>query len=162
VCDRRLGMDRPIARRDFLNGIAIAAGSAAALMAGASATGAAAPPVPYPARLTGLRGSHPGSFEVAHRLRDGDLALQTPETAETYDLVIVGAGISGLSAAWFYRERDPLARILIQSRRLRRPCDAQRVRTLRAHPSDERGYAGYRQSATLRTCCGRVAAQGRR
>ena len=67
----------------------------------------------YPPRLTGLRGSHPGSFEVAHKLRDGDLPLQAPGPAETYDLVIVGGGISGLSAAYFYRERKPSARILI-------------------------------------------------
>src|SRR5258708_15505598 len=67
----------------------------------------------YPPRLTGLRGSHPGSFELAHKLRDGDLPLQAPGPAETYDLVIVGGGISGLSAAYFDGERKPAARILI-------------------------------------------------
>jgi len=118
--DRRLGMDRPIARRDFLNGIAIAAGSiASATLPGvvteSLANEAAAPAQPnsYPPGLTGLRGSHPGSFEAAHKLRDGDLPLQAPGAAETYDLVIVGAGISGLAAAYFYRERKPSARILI-------------------------------------------------
>src|SRR5215468_9129519 len=118
--DRWLGMDRPIARRDFINGVAVAAGAAAAgILTGAGADGeanaatAAAPQSHYPPRLTGLRGSHPGSFEAAHSLRDGDLPVQTPAAAESYDLVIVGGGISGLAAAWFYRERKPAARILI-------------------------------------------------
>src|SRR5208283_3767159 len=35
------------------------------------------------------------------------------DTNEAYDLVVVGAGISGLSAAYFYRSRRKAARILI-------------------------------------------------
>src|SRR5262245_56435060 len=65
---RELGMDRAITRRDFLNGIAVAA------LVGTARRGEASP-LPadyYPPALTGLRGSHVGSFEVAHRLRDGD------------------------------------------------------------------------------------------
>jgi spermidine dehydrogenase len=118
--DRWLGMDRPIARRDFLNGVAVAAGAAAGAMlpgagreSDARAAAAAKPRGPYPPRLTGLRGSHPGSFEDAHRLRDGDLKVDAPEVSETYDLVIVGGGISGLAAAWFYHRRKPRARILV-------------------------------------------------
>jgi spermidine dehydrogenase len=118
--DRELGMDQPIARRDFLNGVAIAVGSiAGGVLPGVVAQGfadeaaAQARQSHYPPRLTGLRGSHPGSFESAHKLRDGDLPLQASGPAETYDLVIVGGGISGLSAAYFYRERKPSARILI-------------------------------------------------
>src|SRR5262249_56948005 len=67
----------------------------------------------YPPRLTGLRGSHPGSLELVHKLRGGNLRLPAPGPAETYDLVIVGGGISGLSAAYFYREQKPSARILV-------------------------------------------------
>ena len=71
----------------------------------------------YPPALTGLRGSHPGSFDAAHALRDGtfwDTAGKPVETGETYDLVVVGGGISGLSAAHFYRKiAGPGARILI-------------------------------------------------
>jgi spermidine dehydrogenase len=118
--DRRLGMDQPIARRDFLNGVAVAAGSiASAMLPGALVEGLAneaavsAQENSYPPRLTGLRGSHPGSFEAAHQLRDGGLRLEALGPAETYDLVIVGGGISGLAAACFYRERRPSARILI-------------------------------------------------
>ncbi len=69
-----------------------------------------------PPLLTGLRGSHAGSFETAHSLRDGDFwsgAGAPEETGEAYDLIVVGGGISGLSAAWFWRRERPEARILI-------------------------------------------------
>lgn len=47
-------------------------------------------------------------------LRDGGAIPEGEDTGETYDLVVVGGGISGLSAAYFYRQaagRD--ARILV-------------------------------------------------
>ena len=70
----------------------------------------------YPPALTGMRGSHPGSFEVAHSLiRPGaNFARPFRQTDDTYDLVVVGGGISGLSAAFFYRQRvGPDAKILV-------------------------------------------------
>ena len=73
----------------------------------------ATPPPSYPPRRDGLRGSHVGSFEAAHRLRDGTPFDLGAQVTEHYDLVVVGAGISGLSAAYFYRQRRPHARILI-------------------------------------------------
>jgi spermidine dehydrogenase len=100
-----------ISRRDFLNGMAltIAAGLTPAdqLLAQTAL---------YPPALKGMRGQHPGSFDVAHALaRNGqtfDIA-GTP-VSESYDLVVVGGGISGLAAAWFYRKAaGPDARILI-------------------------------------------------
>jgi spermidine dehydrogenase len=121
LTDRELGMDRNIPRRDFLQGALV--GAAAAMtgpwglaFAQDSGSGTAAQDRPgyYPPLLNGLRGSHPGSFEAAHALRDG--AVQEPgiDTGETYDLVVVGAGISGLAAAHFYRSRtNNSARILI-------------------------------------------------
>jgi spermidine dehydrogenase len=63
-----------------------------------------------------MRGSHPGSFEVAHRVRDGaqDAFGNVEDTGESYDLVVVGGGISGLAAAYFFRKQaGPKARILI-------------------------------------------------
>ena len=71
----------------------------------------------YPPGATGMRGSHHGSFEVAHALRDGarwdDLGPEA-ETGEAYDLVVVGGGLSGLAAAYFFRkEAGPEARILV-------------------------------------------------
>lgn len=119
--DRRLGMDRAITRRDFMNGAAMVIG--ASLLPGISAADSFNRQEPqnqsgyYPPTKTGLRGSHPGSFEVAHSLRDGTFwnnASEPVNTGEVYDLVIVGGGISGLSAAYFFRERaGKSARVLI-------------------------------------------------
>jgi spermidine dehydrogenase len=109
--DRELGLDRPISRRDFLNGVLIGTGALAA--PGASA--ATAPPSDYPPALGGLRGSHVGSFEVAHALgRDGAVfPANAPLEGEPFDLVVIGAGLSGLAAAYHYRARHPAARVLI-------------------------------------------------
>src|SRR4051794_10554165 len=101
--DDDLGMGRRISRRDFLNGVAIGAGGALAggvlpkaLLAAQAADQARQGAVYYPPTLTGMRGSHDGSWEVAHALRDGRFwnSAGTPEeTRETYDLVVVGGGI---------------------------------------------------------------------
>jgi spermidine dehydrogenase len=112
--DRQLGMGRPITRRDFLNGVAVGIGALAYtslpdLAHGAHAAFQAGTDSAkfYPPALTGMRGSAPGSYDVAHALRDGDFwetAGRPADTNETYDLVIVGGGISGLAAAYFYRK----------------------------------------------------------
>ena len=112
--DKRLGMNRSIDRRDFLNGVGIALGASllpAAIRNSASAADVSA--FYYPPGETGMRGSHPGSFEMAHAAVRGQQWNQK-KTDEHYDLVVVGAGISGLSAAYIYRrDVDPKARILI-------------------------------------------------
>jgi len=116
--DRELGMDRPITRRDFLDGVAVAIGGASLLasQAGAATVFPQDRPGYAPPTLTGMRGSHEGSYDYAHALRDGNAfkSAGTPvDTRETYDLVIVGGGISGLAAAYFYRARNASAKILI-------------------------------------------------
>ena len=114
--DRDLGMDRPITRRDFLDGVAIAVGGASLLSEKAAAATVFAQDRPGydPPTLTGMRGSHDGSYDYAHALRDGKSVGTPAETGETYDLVVVGGGISGLAAAYFYRARtNASAKILI-------------------------------------------------
>ena len=123
--DKRLGMQRNITRRDFLNGVAVGTGGAVAhsvlpglpgLALDADSRAAQDHPGYYPPALTGMRGSHDGSFEAAHGVRDGKFpgrGSAAHETRETYDLVVVGCGISGLAAAYFWRAKNPNARILI-------------------------------------------------
>jgi spermidine dehydrogenase len=101
-----------ISRRDFLNGAALAIAGGLSPLAQLRAD----PGRYYPPALTGLRGSHPGSFEVAHRVgREGkSFDIFNLAVEESFDLVVVGGGISGLAAAWFYREmHGPASRILI-------------------------------------------------
>jgi spermidine dehydrogenase len=110
--DRLLGMDRDISRRDFLGGVSVAIG--ASLLPGCENRSDVNPTAPYyPPAATGMRGAHPGSFEVAHAAVQGQRWVGE-NTDEHYDLVIVGAGISGLSAAYMYRrDVNPDARILV-------------------------------------------------
>ena len=119
-------MTKQIKRRDFVSGVAIGAGGL--LLAGCTddrpvsfanevPRGGLAPSSGsyYPPTLTGMRGSHEGSYEVAHALSwRGEKPADYQLLEEHYDLVVVGAGMSGLAAAHFYREKmGPEARILI-------------------------------------------------
>src|ERR1700679_2435205 len=107
-------MANEITRRDFMNGIAIAVVGAAGIDFSRSQAADAPTPQNYPPSRDGLRGSHVGSFEAAHRLRGGSrFDLSQTVVTEHYDLVVVGGGISGLAAAYFYRQRRPRARVLI-------------------------------------------------
>jgi spermidine dehydrogenase len=116
--DPDLGEHRAIPRRDFLQGALVAAATTLAgpLLKAYAVDNPAAQDAAgyYPPALTGLRGSQPGSFEDAHALRDGRQVGRPGDTGESYDLVVVGGGISGLSAAHFFRARTSSAsRILI-------------------------------------------------
>lgn len=119
--DSNLGEDRPIPRRDFLQGALLAAASTLSGPLWASPAERALEFAErqnlngyYPPTLTGLRGSHEGSFEAAHAVRDGVYPRDPIDTKQEFDLVVVGAGISGLSAAHFFRETyGKRSRILI-------------------------------------------------
>ena len=118
--DRDLGMGRAISRRDFVQGVAVATAGAAAIggpaaaMAAQATSGTGPTPANYPPLRTGMRGMHPGSYETAHALRDGRTFGSPEKTGETYDLVVVGCGFSGLAAAHFFRKQaGASAKILI-------------------------------------------------
>lgn len=113
--DQQLGMYRAILRRDFVQGAGMAA-----LGLGIGADSVGAEPSSkidstYPPTKTGLRGSHPGSYDAAHAMaREGKSFSRATRLDEEYDLVVVGAGISGLAAAYYYRQKNgPDAKVLI-------------------------------------------------
>src|SRR5258707_3365 len=127
IKDKELGMGREITRRDFLNGVAVGVGGTLVgggigtdTLLAAAALDEFAPEKAadyYPPARMGIRGNHDGTFRFAHRLRDGEGADSFGEpvnTGESYDLVVVGGGISGLAAAYFFRKGEGKnARILI-------------------------------------------------
>lgn len=116
-------MDRRITRRDFLNGISVAVGASFLpsdyrwLESFGLPQSPFAPeksPDYYPPTLTGMRGTTDASMAVGHALRDGKEWPNAAHDRESYDLIVVGGGISGLSAAYFFRKlAGPGARILV-------------------------------------------------
>ena len=108
-------MKRPVnpklRRRDFINGMAVGAAGLHLSPLEALAQGLlpfhSLGPDYYPPALTGMRGSVDGTYEIAHELaREGRaFSLPAEQTETTYDLVVVGGGISGLAVAKFFRDR---------------------------------------------------------
>ncbi len=125
--DRALGMDGEITRRDFLDGVAVAIGGAVipTLASGSpdNSQAAASPPPPmsakqvahsdYPPLMTGLRGQTDAAKDAGHAVRDGKAFSAAVDTGEFYDLIVVGAGMAGLGAAYFYRKQIPGSKVLL-------------------------------------------------
>jgi len=115
--DLFLGMNRPITRRDFLQGTALIIAGAAFGCNRGNDSKISSTNHNYPPNLTGLRGQDLVSTTLAHGVRDGKFA-QLPgdvvDTGEEYDLVVIGAGLAGLAAAYVYhREKKGRCKILI-------------------------------------------------
>ncbi|HEY6925584.1 MAG TPA: FAD-dependent oxidoreductase [Steroidobacteraceae bacterium] len=129
---RRLGLGAPITRRDFVNGVLVGAGGA--LGAPSSAAGRRDRPAAKLQKpnsdapedtFTGYGGvgdyarANGNTWPVvraAHRIRDGaydDTALASARQAGEFDLVVVGGGIAGLSAAHYFLAAAGRKRVLI-------------------------------------------------
>ncbi len=117
VVESSAAQESGISRRDFIHGVALAGmGVMVPSATLAEAVEAASSATPYPPALMGLRGNHDGAWETAHQLARAGQRSFGPVSASTeslYDLIVVGAGISGLAAAYFYCQKHPDARVLL-------------------------------------------------
>jgi len=127
----RITLDGNITRRDFVGGTMLGAGAALlyakapALMRGAQAQTLSVPLTGLGPDWTGPGGagdyarSNGNTHEVVnagHALRNGDfekLLKDSIDTGETYDLVVVGAGFAGHSAAYTFWKARPDDSILM-------------------------------------------------
>jgi len=125
---KRLGLDRPITRRDF--GKLMMVGAGALMAPGCSALTSDSNTSPG---LTSSSGNlYPGGNTedaryFCHQVRDGKNFSRGAEyTGEIYDLVVVGAGLGGLTSAYFYHQERPEAKILLLDNHADFGGDAQR------------------------------------
>lgn len=114
-----LGMDRRITRRDFLNATLLGAGSMLLSL-------------PAPSEMFGANvdwngyggvGDYAHSngntwemMSVGHEVRDGRYDRITPppvDTGEVFDLLVVGGGLSGLGAAYYFAMQRPGKKCLV-------------------------------------------------
>jgi len=156
-----LGLDAPISRRDFLNGSLAGAGSALALSANSATADT----------FTGYGGVGDYSLangntwpvvQAAHRLRDGgysEAVIGAARDAGHFDLVVVGGGIAGLSAAHRFRQlRGASARILILENHAmpggeakQNEFDVEGIRLLGPQGSNDFGLPGQRSDSLTDT-----------
>lgn len=96
-----------ITRRDFLHGVALSLAAGTTIAPRDILARETAANVYYPPSLMGLRGSHAGSFEIAHAIANAGATFDRPaeQTDSSYDLIVVGGGISGLSAAMLFQQQ---------------------------------------------------------
>ena len=152
-----LGLDAPISRRDFLNGSIAFAGTALAQPAG-SATADTFTGYGGVGDYARANGNTWPVVQAAHRLRDGgysEAAIAAARDAGQFDLVVVGGGIAGLSAAHRFRQlRGATARVLILENHAmpggeakQNEFDVEGIRLLGPQGSNDFGLPGQRSDS---------------
>jgi spermidine dehydrogenase len=123
---KRLGLDRPITRRDSIKVMMVGAGSL--MIAGCSGLSSDPPfnPISPTAPHAFIGGDTADSLAACHNFWWERLARRAEDTGEIFDLVIVGAGLGGLTAAYYYHQERPEANILLLDNHADFGGDAQR------------------------------------
>jgi spermidine dehydrogenase len=110
--ERDLGLDVPITRRDFLNSTLLASGAALLHAKAPFALQSQGAAWEGPGGVGDYARSHGNMWSTvttAHQLRDGALGgeasrRKATDTGERYDLIVVGGGMSGLGAAYYFQK----------------------------------------------------------
>jgi spermidine dehydrogenase len=126
---KRLGLDRPIARRDFIKGLMVGAGCLVLPGCSGSTSDPDTPPTPTspPVPHSFFAGDTEESYSACHRVSNGErFDKGAKDTGEVFDLVVVGAGLGGLTAAYFYHQQRSGETILLLDNHADFGGDAQR------------------------------------
>jgi len=123
--DKELGLNKAITRRDFVYGSSLIMGATYTGISGGNENTNDTYSFDVDSSWYGpggvgdyasSHGNNPELIKAAHKIRSGRYEAELSEakdTGEEFDLVVVGGGFSGLSAAYHFNRINPSSRVLI-------------------------------------------------
>ena len=123
--DKELGLNKSITRRDFVYGSSLIVGATYTGISGGSENTNNTYSFDVDSSWYGpggvgdyenSHGNNPELIKAAHKIRSGRYEAELSEamdTGEEFDLIVVGGGFSGLSAAYHFNRINPSSRVLI-------------------------------------------------